>query len=186
MTEPGKLTIITGCMFAGKTTWLIKLISMSKNPMIFNHAIDLRYASGRIVSHDKSSIPAQGVSLVDDMRTFLEFRNFETKPDIFIDEGQFFNEDIIKFASEYCNVGFNVIIAGLDLDSNAKDFGSMRQLADLADEHIYLKAKCSEMKSGYKCNNQAIYTKRLVENRSTILVGGSEIYSPICWACHKL
>jgi thymidine kinase len=68
------------------------------------------------------------------------------------------------------------IIAGLSGDYNMNPIGDIIKLVPVADEIIKLKALCVYCKNG----TPASFTKKEIDNQKQILVGGSEIYSPVC------
>ena len=97
-----------------------------------------------------------------------------------IEEAQFFGNDLIDFvlcASEKDSK--TVIVAGLLFDCYREKFGFIIDLIPYADNVTHLKAICLECsKLGFE--NTAIFTKRLVDNKSQTLVGGSDKYIVVC------
>ena len=63
----GKLTVITGCMFSGKTTKVITLaqeaIKSGKQIAIFYPEIDTRYTKNYITSHDMIQLPSKALPI---------------------------------------------------------------------------------------------------------------------------
>ena len=68
-----------------------------------------------------------------------------------------------------------VIIAGLDGDSNRKPFGQILQCIPLCDEVVKLTAMDMVKKDG----SAAIFTKRVNQDRQTVLVGAEESYQAV-------
>ena len=63
----GHLTVICGPMYGGKTTELLKRVLWAKNGqgkkvLVLKPAMDTRYSSSRIVSHDGLSVECLPVS----------------------------------------------------------------------------------------------------------------------------
>jgi thymidine kinase len=90
--ENGKIILILGPMFAGKTTKLIEMVNrytiMKKNTIVIRYQFDERYSNERkIVTHDKKEYPAVPMSsITSQMETLVEFDV------IGIDEGQFYSD----------------------------------------------------------------------------------------------
>ncbi len=58
-------------------------------------------------------------------------------------------------------------------------FGNILNLIPMAEEVKKLNAVCID------CGNNAGFTKRTVDSKATILIGGSEMYQPVCRKCFK-
>ena len=90
-----------------------------------------------------------------------------------IDEGQFF-EEIVEFSEKMANLGKTVIIAALDGTFERKPFGKILELIPLSENVTKLDAVWVD------CNQLASFTKRTCDSKETELIGGSEIYKPVC------
>ncbi|KAH9798174.1 pentatricopeptide repeat-containing protein [Citrus sinensis] len=91
-----------------------------------------------------------------------------------IDEAQFF-EDLYDFCREAADHdGKTVIVAGLDGDYLRRSFGSVIDIIPLADSVTKLTARCEF------CGKRAFFTLRKTEETKTELIGGSDIYMPVC------
>ena len=59
--RPGRIEVVCGSMFSGKTEELIRRLKRAKfakqKVEIFKPAIDTRYSEDEVVSHDRHSIP---------------------------------------------------------------------------------------------------------------------------------
>tara|TARA_Y100000768_G_scaffold367904_1_gene331403 strand:+ start:191 stop:721 length:531 start_codon:yes stop_codon:yes gene_type:complete len=165
----GKIEIICGSMFSGKTEELIKRIKKSgKKFIVFKPRTDTRNKTNKIVSHDNSEINAKTISKSDDILKYSE--NYEL---IAIDEAQFFDNNIVDICTNLANSGTEIIIAGLDMDYSGKPFGPMPYLMAIADDVKKLHAKCSET------GEPAVYSYRKTKNNSTIEVGDKDKYEPL-------
>ena len=181
-----ELHMVLGPMFSGKSSFIINKVNELvvkgvdiNNILVINHSIDSRYDIGKICNHNGLKIESK---ITHELKSILYVNN-TVNPDstikyIFIDEGQFFNDiyDVIKkyiMTYKYNNV---IYICGLDGDYNQLPFGNsnLLSLIPLTNSIIKLNAFC------YKCNLIAPFTKRLVNSNETILVGGSDIYQPVC------
>ena len=179
------LEIITGPMFAGKTTKIIELYSKynPKETLVLNHSFDNRYFGDNnvISSHIKECIPCNKFNSCDDIQKYINtLNNFDNITTIFIDECQFFTEinqlcNLIN--NNYKNIK-NIYLAGLNLDASGNIFNNeFNELFKYANTVYYLEARC------YKCNNPAQYSICLINknfSQDNVLVGDKEIYQPSC------
>lgn len=168
----GKLTLVLGPMYSGKTTYLLNLVRTIENFVVFKHKSDNRYQLTNIISHKNQSHHCIPISKIEEINNLIN----ENTSNILIDEGQFF-ENLSTFVKTLVNEQKkNVYISGLDGDFEQKPFGNgdLLNLIPFADEVIILKSKC------YICNNPAPFSKRLCKNSSQILIGSTKLYQPVC------
>ncbi|KAK8576061.1 hypothetical protein V6N13_032624 [Hibiscus sabdariffa] len=91
-----------------------------------------------------------------------------------IDEAQFF-EDLYDFCCEAADHdGKTVIVAGLDGDYLRRRFGSVLDIIPIANSVMKLMARCEV------CGKQAQFTLRKTDERETELIGGADVYMPVC------
>ena len=87
----GRLSMIIGCMFAQKTTELLRRIrryhSIGYNVLVVNHSSDTRYGTKRVISHDKDDMEAQQVSHLSSLDEVVRSGTYHV---LAIDEAQFF------------------------------------------------------------------------------------------------
>lgn len=172
--------VITGCMFAGKTTMLLKRIDkalkVGLNVQVFNHSSDCRYGLNKIISHDKQSYKAFMINKPSDI---LQFTIHNTDL-VVIEEAQFFEySEIIEVVQSLMKRGKKVLIAGLDMDYQGKPFGYMPQLMAIATKITKLTAVCAV------CSGVATMSQRIIHKSDTVMVGAVESYEPRCLNCHK-
>ncbi|WP_100374199.1 thymidine kinase [Bacillus sp. FJAT-45037] len=182
----GRLEVICGSMFSGKSEELIRRIrrvSFGKlKVQVFKPAIDNRYSEEEVVSHNGTKVCAVPVRLSVDI---LEHVHEDTQV-VAVDEVQFFDEGIIAVADELADRGVRVICAGLDQDFRGEPFGPIMPLMALAEEVTKLQAVCPV------CGTPASRTQRLIDGNPAsytdpiILVGASESYEPRCRTCHEV
>lgn len=167
------IKVITGAMFSGKSFELIELLkALDMNTVkIFKPNIDTR---------DKGIIKSRATSktytalLIDDLKEIPQYIDNNTKT-IVIDETQFLTGDISIIVDLHLK-GYDFIIAGLNLTSERKPFGLMKDIICIATDIEILKAKC------ICCNKiNADYTYSIKNKKEDILVG--EYYIPICREC---
>lgn len=189
-TFPGKLEVVCGSMFSGKTEELMLRLRRAeyakKNVVTIKHEIDNRKSFSCIVSHNGVQREAYPVgSCEDGLQALTDFVD-DTVDVIGIDEIQFFPIDAIPIILRMVEEGKRVIVAGLDLDFRREPFSIVPNLLALADEVMKLRAIC------VVCGNDANFTQRLINGEPanfddpTILVGGEECYEARCRQCHKM
>ena len=178
MSQFGRIDLITGCMFSGKSTEIIRLINrykaLDKKILIINHISDTRYQQNSISTHSNINIKCFSTDNLDLIKSDPTY-NYNSSDIIVIEEGQFFNK-LYEFALDAAdNNNKIIIIAGLDGDSNREEFGDIIKLIPKCDSITKLHALCSVCKDG----TLAPFTKRIVKNETQILVGVNE-FIPVC------
>ena len=73
-----------------------------------------------------------------------------------------------------------IIIAALDGTFERKPFGTILDLIPVAEKVVKLTAVCAI------CGADACFTQRTVNSKEVQLIGGAELYRPVCRACYKL
>ncbi|MGL5635288.1 MAG: thymidine kinase [Bacteroidales bacterium] len=173
----GRIEVICGSMFSGKTEELIRRMKRAKIARqaveIFKPTVDVRYSNDEVVSHDKNSIISTPVD--NSSSILLLSSNVEV---VGIDEAQFFDEGLTDVCNQLANNGIRVIVAGLDMDYKGKPFGPMPALCAIADDVTKVHAICT------RCGNLANYSYRLIENEKQVLLGEKSEYEPLCRACY--
>ena len=171
----GKLELIIGNMFSGKTSELIRRInkekSINKRILVINYIDDNRYSTDKIVSHDNIKFDCIKVKLLNEIK--VDFNDYDS---FFIDEGQFFT-DLYQFVVLLVDINHkHVVVSGLDGDIYRNTFGDIIKLIPICDTVDKLTAYCN------KCNNgtSAPFTKKITNDSSLIDIGGSDKYIPVC------
>ncbi len=176
----GKLTVITGPMFSGKTEKLIHLIRIASDTgklvVAYKPRIDNRYADDKIVSHSKLSFPAHAIINNHTIQSSLAAPHRPVGL-VAIDEVQFFGPWMVEEALSLLQRGIDVMVSGLDLTYQGHPFGIMPELLCLADEIHKLAATCA------KCGARATRSYRTAASAAAVLVGGAEAYEPRCLGC---
>ena len=173
----GRIEVICGSMFSGKTEELLRRLRRAKMARqkveIFKPAIDTRYSQAEVVSHDRNTIlstPVEHSSNILLLSSEVEV--------VGIDEAQFFDDGLIDVCQQLADQGMRVIIAGLDMDFKRVPFGPIPGLCAIADDVIKVHAIC------LSCGNLASYSHRLVKNDKQIMLGETEEYQPLCRKCY--
>lgn len=178
----GKITSITGCMFASKSTTLIsyyqKYTFAKRKCVIIKHSADIRYDEKHITSHDQVKIKADFItsklSLLSDIKEAN--KALEECYCIIIEEGHFF-DDCADFAELWADRGKHVIVAGLMVGQKREPIMTMIRVIAKSEEVIKLDALCSI------CYEPASFTK--VRDGMEVTVGGSERYTVRCRECYN-
>lgn len=182
----GRLELICGSMFSGKTEELIRRLRRAQiakqQVQVFKPALDNRYDERKVASHSGGDFEAIPVDTAADIPALLH-------PDtnvVGIDEVQFFDDSIVPLVRRLANEGRRVIVAGLDLDFRGEPFGMMPSLLCEAEYVDKLHAIC------VRCGEEACRTQRLVNGAPAyyddpiILVGAAEAYEPRCRQHHQV
>ena len=183
----GRIEVICGSMFCGKTEELIRRVRRAiiakQKIKVFKPSLDDRYGIQNITSHTGQTVAAVPVLGSSDI---LQFANAGTTV-VAIDEAQFFDAGIVGVVRELVDkFNIRVIIAGLDLDFRGEPFGAMPQLLSIAEEVVKLHAIC------VVCGENASRTQRLVNGAPAsyhdpiILVGAQESYEARCRLHHEV
>src|ERR1041385_7028232 len=175
-THAGWIEVIAGSMFSGKSEELIRRLRRARiarqKVQVFKPHIDARFSNDHIVSHSEMRHESSNVRTAAEIRARVE-------PDtevVGIDEGQFFDNELIAVANELAGRGVRVIIAGLDQDYTAKPWEPMPQLLATAEYITKTHAICM------RCGQPANYTQRTFESEERVAVGGAGMYEARCRA----
>lgn len=179
MMRRGRIEVICGSMFSGKTEELIRRMKRAhfahQRVEIFKPSIDIRYSDEEVVSHEGNTIPS---TPVDSSASILLMGSDSDV--VAIDEAQFFDEGIVDVCNQLANRGIRVIVAGLDLDFRGQPFGPMPALCAIADDVHKVHAIC------VKCGALAYISHRIVASEKQVLLGEKAEYEPLCRECYRL
>lgn len=174
----GRIEVICGSMFSGKTEELIRRMKRAKfarqKVEIYKPVIDTRYSKDDVVSHDHNVITSTPVDSSSSILLLSEDIDV-----VGIDEAQFFDNGLIEVCNKLANSGIRVIIAGLDMDYKGKPFGPIPALCAIADEVTKVHAIC------VRCGALAYISHRLVNNDHRVLLGEKDEYEPLCRDCYN-
>ena len=188
----GRLEVITGCMFSGKTEELIRRLERvwiaRRDYVLIKPTIDNRSGAKTVATHygrSLESFPLEpGQETISGLEKTVGQIRLRKAAVVAFDEGQFFSPKFPNLCQELVARGKRVIVAGLDLDFRGEPFGSMPALLALADEVTKLQAVC------VKCGQPATRTQRLVNGQPAslsnplIVIGGAEKYEARCQNCY--
>jgi thymidine kinase len=180
--NPGRIEVITGPMFSGKSEELIRRLKRAqiarRRVLCFKPDLDVRYHRTAIASHSAQTLDAITVATVEDLKAAL-FPLIDEVEVIGIDEAQFFDPSLVPLTLELVHLGKRVILAGLDTTYAGDPFPPIPELMAVADEVAKLSAVCMQ------CGAPAIHTQRLGSNTSLVLVGAAGLYEARCRACFR-
>jgi len=171
----GKLQLIMGPMFSGKTSELIRMANCYKNiglkVITINHKINQRYDTKKICSHDKVKLETH--MCLEKLNQLMEdYRDIYDKNEVFVIEEMQFFEDGYDIVKKMLNDNKIVIACGLDGNFRRENFGDMGRLISLADDVQKLNAVC--LLSSPVQN--APFTRRIIRNERETLVGTDDCY----------
>lgn len=176
--RPGRIEVVCGSMFSGKTEELIRRMKRAKfakqKVEIFKPSLDTRYSEEDVVSHDKNTIRS---TLIDSSGAILLLASDIDV--VGIDEAQFFDDGLVEVCNQLANNGVRVIVAGLDMDYKGIPFGPIPALCAIADEVTKVHAIC------VKCGALAYVSHRLIHNDKRVLLGEKDEYEPLCRECYQ-
>lgn len=174
MTMHGRLTVLCGPMFAGKTEALIERASKLRvsERRVYKPTTDTRQGDGYILSHGGVSITADWID--------PDLERIQDTAYILIDEAQFLSAAAVERVLGLVQRGKTVVLAGLDLNASGQPFGKMPDFLCLADEVVKLSGSCSI------CGCPSARSKCKVDLTGPVLIGGADKYEPRCLPCFSL
>ncbi len=186
-TRSGRIEVIAGVMFSGKSEELIRRVRRAviarKRVQVFKSHLDARYAGLYTLStHDGGTVEAEPVDCSEEI---MGRRRPETEV-VAVDEVQFLDDGIVTVANALADQGVRVVLAGIDMDFRGLRFVPRPTLLAIAEIVDKLQAIC------VVCGDAASRNQRLVNGRPalwdspTIMVGGRESYEARCRHCHRV
>eukprot|EP00090_Calanus_glacialis_P027382 TRINITY_DN4312_c0_g1_i2.p1 TRINITY_DN4312_c0_g1~~TRINITY_DN4312_c0_g1_i2.p1 ORF type:complete len:265 (-),score=66.91 TRINITY_DN4312_c0_g1_i2:618-1376(-) len=176
--KKGKIQLIFGPMFSGKSTELIRRLKRYQvaqyEVLIVKYAKDVRYDEGGIATHCGQTLPAVSATMLGELTGKTEAYDV-----IGIDEGQFFG-DVVDWCETMANKGKIVLVAALDGTFQRKPFCDILSLVPLAEEVTKLSAVCMN------CFQDASFSKRISsgDGETVEVIGGADKYMAVCRSCY--
>ena len=175
--DAGWVEVIAGSMFSGKSEELIRRLRRAKiarqKVQVFKPELDSRFSDNHIVSHSEMRHESANSQSAAELLAKVD-------PDtevVGIDEGQFFDNDLVEVANTLARRGVRVIIAGLDQDYTGKPWEPMPQLLAIAEYITKTHAICM------RCGQPANYSQRTFESEERVAVGAADKYEARCRKC---
>jgi len=188
----GRIEIISGSMFSGKTEELIRRLIRAKiakqNVLVFKANLDDRYDKVDIRSHSGMSLRSQPISITEDgvkeVRRVVDEHNRTKGPVhvIGIDEIHFFHDSIVDLCDQYADQGIRVVAAGLDLDFSDEPFEPMKRLLAKAEYISKLQAICNQCGAD---GSKTFLKAKKVSDPKAPLIGGLDLYEARCRNCFQ-
>jgi thymidine kinase len=177
MIQGGKIKLILGPMFSGKSTRLVETVRKytykNKKTVLVNFIDDKRYSeNSQIVTHDLNKYDSLSCQMLGEIYDVI--KNYDV---IGIDEGQFYS-DVVNISEKLAYNGKIVIIAALSGNFKMEPFETVSKLISKADKIKLMKAYC------FYCQKTAGFSLRTVCSDQEILIGAGEAYRPVCKKCY--
>ncbi|MEU2200520.1 thymidine kinase [Isoptericola sp. NPDC019482] len=179
----GRLEVIAGPMFAGKTEELVRRVHRAqvarRGVLVVAHELDTRSGPGRVASHSGLEVPSRSVRAADEIQTLVA----DGTELVAVDEAQFFGLDLPDVATALADAGLVVVVAGLSVTFDGRPFAPLPELMAVAESVTKLTAVCAV------CGRDAAFHVRLEAAPADVddalaptsgHVGGAESYEARC------
>jgi thymidine kinase len=180
MSPVGRVEVVCGPMFAGKTEELLRRVRRAviagRHVVVVSHALDTRHGADRLASHVGLDHPALAATEPGEIERLV--------PDgtdvVAIDEAQFFGPELVEVVQRLADRGLVVIVAGLDVTFAGRPFEPLPSLMALAERVDKLTAICSV------CGEEAVFHVKVAptpagpDDLVAANVGGIETYQARC------
>jgi thymidine kinase len=180
MVALGRIEVISGPMFAGKTEELLRRVRRAviagRRVTVIGHLLDERRGTDRLTSHAGLDHPSIAVSSAADIDGAIG-RDTEI---LAIDEAQFFGPGLVAVVNGLADQGLIVMVAGLDVTFDGQPFEPLPALMALAERVDKLTAICAV------CGEDAVFHVRVGASTAASgdlvadHVGGTEKYQARC------
>ena len=186
----GKLELVLGTMFSGKTTYMLSKIAffadLGFKILYINIEFDNR-STNLFSTHNpfinskeygkKGNIEKNVTMIKTTKLSDIVLTNYDYDI-VVIDEAHFF-DDLVSFVNKLLDNKKYIIVGSLIADYKGNKFGTANDLIPICDEIHRLQAYCGLCAKNKKCR-VAIYSKRISDCENTVEIGGSETYVPVC------
>jgi thymidine kinase len=177
----GRVEVIAGPMFAGKTEELLRRVRRAaiagRKVLVVSHALDDRAGGARVASHAGLDAPSRAVASAAEVGMAVDEQTIDL---VAIDEAQFFGLDLVPTVADLADRGLVVVVAGLDVTFTGQPFEPLPTLMALAERVDKLTAVCAV------CGADAIFHARVASTPAADTrlvsenVGGLETYQARC------
>lgn len=173
--KQGRIEVVTGCMFSGKSGEAIRRAKSAmhgrQRVVAFKHKNDSRYHPVELATHCGARLMGFPVDSIAEMQERV-MKNIHV---IVIDEAQFFPMELVDYLIEQRNIGRRVIVSGLNMDFAGRPFaGPMPGILSIANHVSVRTAVCTV------CGAPAYYSQRLTDSITVVDVGEAEKYAARC------
>lgn len=167
----GRLNIILGPMFSGKSTLLLSRYRryqiIGKSCLLVKYAKDNRYAESDeclIVTHDKLQYKATSCTKLAEIDKLV--RSYDV---VCIDEIQFY-PDAAEYGDAWANAGIIVEACGLNGDFRRQPFEQISKLIAISDDIAHVKAVCKAT------GKDAPFSRRITDEQEQEVIGSTDKY----------
>ncbi len=179
--KKGRLDMIIGPMFSGKTTELLTRISrfaVYKRVCIINSSSDIRNC-GQISTHNVFYKNYDKLDII--IAEKLDLVDISSYDVIGVDEAQFF-PDLYETVKRWLDIDKKeIIVVGLDGSWQRKEIGQILSLIPLCRTVKKKLSVCKECAKEGHYDEDAPYTAKIAGDQSIEKeIGGLDIYSPVC------
>lgn len=179
----GKIKVIAGEMFSGKSRELARLVERA---LIADLAVAVVYPAFAARKSERDIVQRMMdlsgrwtlTPIANGQASLIDSQLNDCADVIAVDEVQFFSQDLPEFVKRWRHQGKTVILAGLDLDYEEHPFGCMGPLLCLADEVMKVHAVCTACK-----RQDAFISHRLTAETDQVVVGEAN-YTALCIDCY--
>lgn len=174
----GWIEVITGTMFGGKSTELLRRLerALIAKQDVIAFSKDTRFRRGTITSHSDLTLQGHFVENATEIDRILD-----ENPNVHvigIDEIQFFGMDLIDICSKWALRGKRIICAGLDQDFKTKPFETVVGMAAEAEYVDKFLAICT------RCGGPALRNHLKIPSETRIVEGSGDLYEALCRYCY--
>lgn len=169
----GKLNLIIGPMFSGKSTILLtryrRYQIAGKRCLLVKYAKDRRYDGSEemLITHDQLSYRATSCHQLSELKEIIQ------KYDVIcIDEIQFY-PDASQYCETWANAGKIVEVCGLSGDYRRQPFEQISLLIPLAEHINFVTAVCRDT------GDEAPFTMRLSNEEQQEVIGSTDKYQAV-------
>lgn len=185
--QKGKLTVIAGPMFAGKTTKLLTLFSVLSNLgysiLCFKAEALSNGGMGHTKSHDERPLPVIYIDMYKPQK-ILDYVGRQGINKVIIDNINFFPKiRFMNVVSTLLKQGIDVYVNGLIYDYRRVEYGATKALMKIADETIEQFSICM------RCGAKAAHTERIAGTTEQSIGTTGKVtakYIAVCVDCHKI
>ncbi len=150
--KQGRLKIYYGPMFSGKSAYIIKdiLNNIDSSKLVFKPKGDVR--SDKLYTREGLVFDAISIEKASEIRQYIK----DWVRVVYIDEINFFDNEVVDVTRELLEQGVDVVVSGLDKDFRLEWFPQSKAIIEMADIGVKLKARC------HICGQRSENTARFV------------------------
>ena len=173
----GSLRVITGCMFSGKSSELLRRYTRhqigGKKCLLVKPKKDDRFSENCVVTHDNKKVKCLVSSTLKELDSKIE--DYDV---VCVDEVQFFDDaDIV--CDGWAFKGKIVELSGLNGTFNRTPWEVMSKLFALADDIVFMKAVCKNTGEDAVYSYLSKKPNEINKKDPQIVIGGGDKYEAI-------